>query len=206
MKLGLYSTLLVLLLLQGCSTISISPTPAVAQTLTPWPSPFPPATITPSPVPNTLYVDPSTDLGPISRFLFGSNYGPWVALPLDMIQTAFNSDLTTLRFPAGSWGDHNDVQTYHIDTFMGILNQMNASAMINVRLENGTPQQAAEMVRYVNVEKKYNVRYWAIGNEPSLYAADLKSNYDTAQFNKDWRAFALAMKAVDPSIQLMGPE
>ena len=89
---------------------------------------------------------------------------------------------------------------------MGILNKVNANAMINVRLENGTPQQAAQLVQYVNIGKKYNVRYWAIGNEPSLYAADLKSNYDTVQFNKDWRAFALAMKAVDPSIQLIGPE
>jgi hypothetical protein len=192
--------------LQSCSTAPISGAPASGQTLTPSSSLFPPATITPSPIPNTLYVDPGTDLGPVSPYLFGSNYGPWVALPLGMIPSAFDSGVTILRFPAGSWGDRNDIQTYHIDTFMGILNKMNAVAMINVRLENGTPHQAAELVRYVNVEKKYNVRYWAIGNEPSLYSADLKSNCDTVQFNKDWRAFAVAMKAVDPSIQLIGPE
>ncbi len=206
MKCTLLSALLLIIILQGCSTAPASTTPTLAQTLTPSPSPFPSETITPSPVPNTLYVDPGTDLGPISQYLFGSNYGPWVAIPIDMIQSAFNSDVTVLRFPAGSWGDQNNLQPYSIDTFMGILNKVNANAMINVRLENGTPQQAAQLVQYVNIGKKYNVRYWAIGNEPSLYAADLKSNYDTVQFNKDWRAFALAMKAVDPSIQLIGPE
>jgi Glycosyl hydrolases family 39 len=206
MKRGLILSLTIFLLMQSCSTISVTPTPALAQILTSSPSPFPSATITPSPVPNTLYVDPGTDLGPISPYLFGSNYGPWVAIPFDMIQSAFNSDITILRFPAGSWGDQNNLQPFSIDTFMGILNKINASAMINVRLENGTPQQAAQLVQYVNIGKKYNVRYWAIGNEPSLYAADSKSDYDTVQFNKDWRAFALAMKAVDPSIQLIGPE
>ena len=206
MKRGLILSLLVFLIIQGCSTVSVSPTPTLAQTLTPSPSLFPSAAITPSPVPNTLYVDPGIDLGPISPYLFGSNYGPWVAIPFDMIQSAFNSDITILRFPGGSWGDQNNLQPYNIDTFMGILKQMNAGAMINVRLENGTPQQAAQLVQYVNIGKKYNVRYWAIGNEPSLYAADTKSDYDTVQFNKDWRAFALAMKAVDPSIQLIGPE
>jgi len=204
MKRTLLSALLLIIILQSCSTTPNSSTPT--STLIPSPSQFTSATITPSPVPNTLYVDPDTDLGSISQYLFGSNYGPWVSIPIDMIQSAFNSDVTVLRFPAGSWGDQNNLQPYSIDTFMGILNKMNAHAMINVRLENGTPQQAAQLVQYVNIGKKYDVRYWAIGNEPSLYAADLKSNYDTVQFNKDWRAFALAMKAVDPSIQLIGPE
>ena len=30
------------------------------------------------------------------------------------------------------------------------------------------PEQAAELVRYVNIEKKYGVEYWAIGNEPTF--------------------------------------
>jgi len=145
-------------------------------------------------------------MGPISPYLYGSNYGPWTAIPFTMLQSAFDSGITILRFPAGSWGDQNDIQPYQIDTFMGILQKMGGTALIDVRLENGTPQKAADMVRYVNMEKKYNVRYWAIGNEPTLYTAALHSNYDTPQFNKDWRAIAQAMKAVDPSIQLIGPE
>jgi alpha-L-arabinofuranosidase len=123
-----------------------------------------------------------------------------------MLQSAFDSGITIVRFPAGSWGDENDLQSYQIDTFMGILQKMDATALIDVRLENGTPGKAAELVRYVNIERKYNVRYWAIGNEPTLYTTALHTNYDTPQFNRDWRATARAMKSVDPTIQLVGPE
>jgi len=56
-------------------------------------------------------------------------------------------------------------------------------------------------VRYANVEKGYGVRYWAIGNEPDLF-----DDYDTGQFNREWRAIAEAMLAVDPDIVLLGPE
>lgn len=62
---------------------------------------------------------------------------------------------------------------------------MGATAMFNVRLLNGTPEQAAEMVRYVNIEKKYNVQYWGIGNEPTLYESELKirgESYDVDRF------------------------
>ena len=186
------------LIIAGCGK-----TPALATGSVPTiPAPTPAATALPSPVPGTLYVDPASDRGPVSPYLFGSNYGPWNAVPFSMLQSAFDSGVTILRFPAGSWGDQNDIQPYQVDTFMGILQKMGATALINVRLENGTPGQAAQLVRYVNIDKKYNVRYWAIGNEPTLYGG----GYDTLQFNKDWRAIALAMKAVDPSIKLVGPE
>jgi alpha-L-arabinofuranosidase len=65
------------------------------------------------------------------------------------------------------------------------------------------------MVRYTNIERQYNIQYWGIGNEPTLYEAELKSKgeaYDTARFNKEWRAFAEAMKNVDPNIKLVGAE
>jgi alpha-L-arabinofuranosidase len=75
-----------------------------------------------------------------------------------------------------------------------------------VRLLNGKPGTAAELVRYTNIEKKYGVVYWSIGNEPNLYEAQHQGPYDTVTFNKQWRAIALAMKAVDPTIKLMGPE
>jgi alpha-L-arabinofuranosidase len=83
---------------------------------------------------------------------------------------------------------------------------MNATATINVRLKGGTPEQAAEMVRYVNIDRRYNVIYWGIGNEPTLYNSELSDGYDVDIFNKEWRAIAQAMKKVDPTIKLVGPE
>ena len=58
---------------------------------------------------------------------------------------------------------------------------------------------AAEWVRYANIKKKYNVKYWMIGNEtwhpenknstPQIYAKDVVD-------------FSKAMKAVDPTIKI----
>src|SRR5215216_609205 len=65
------------------------------------------------------------------------------------------------------------------------------------------------MVRYTNIEKKYNIQYWNIGNEPTLYNSEVKGRgetYDVNRFNQEWRDFAEAMKKVDPSIKLVGPE
>jgi len=163
----------------------------------------------PSPYPDVLYVDPNISLGEISPLVYGSNYGPWIALSVDGLQPAYDSGVTILRFPAGAWGDHNDLQTYQIDQFMALIEKMGATAMINVRLLGGTPEQAAEMVRYVNVEMKYNVVYWGIGNEPTLYDSEVKNkgeSYDSQRFNREWRTFAKAMKQADVRIKLVGPE
>ena len=173
------------------------------------PLPLGTPTTVPTPYPNSLYVDPDISLGKISPLIYGSNHGPWIALTVDGLQPAYDSGLTILRFPAGSWGDHNDVRTYQIDQFMSFIRKMRATAMINVRLLGSTPEQAAEMVRYVNVEMKYNVIYWGIGNEPTLYNDELKNRgetYDVDRYNQEWRAFATAMKKVDPHLKLVGPE
>jgi hypothetical protein len=193
-------------LLGLCAACSSSAPLPPAPTATAGPTPFPSLAPSPTPVPGTLYVDPTQDLGAISPLIYGSNYGPWVSVPFQMFPQVFDSGLTILRFPAGSWGDQNNLQSYEIDTFMGILNKMRSGALINVRLEHATPAQAAQLVRYVNIDRGYGVTYWGIGNEPDLYTGDLHANYDTPQFNREWRAIALAMQAVDPSIKLVGPE
>ncbi|HET9587870.1 MAG TPA: hypothetical protein VFO91_03680 [Anaerolineales bacterium] len=79
---------------------------------------------------------------------------------------------------------------------------------ISVRLLGGDPETAAELVRYTNIEKKYRVTYWSIGNEPSYYTRGNYADYDytTENLNRDWRAIAAAMKDVDPAIKPMDPE
>ncbi len=173
------------------------------------PAPLTTPTVVPTPHLNTLYVDPNISLGEISPLVYGSNYGPWIALSLEGLEPAYNSGVTILRFPAGSWGDHNDVTTLQIDQFMSLIEKMGATAMINVRLQGSTPEKAAEMVRYVNKEMKYNVIYWGIGNEPTLYNGEPNykdEGYDNTRFNQEWRTFAEAMKKVDSDIKLIGPE
>jgi hypothetical protein len=176
--------------------------PAEAPTSTTIPSPA----VSPTPVPNILYIDPTTDLGPISPYVYGSNYGPFTAVPAEKMQEALDSKVTALRFPGGEWGDQNEIQTYHLDMFMDLCRKMGALPTISVRLLNGTPEAVAELVRYANIEKGYAIRYWSIGNEPDLYARRPNTTYDTQRFNQEWRVIAAAMRAVDPGILLMGPE
>lgn len=185
--------LLGLLVLGGCAPAAPTPLPA--------PTPIP------TPVAGALFVDPAANLGDISPLLRGSNHGPWVAVPANMLDATYNAEIAVIRFPGGAWGDRNTLKDYQIDAFMDLCRNIGAEATISVNLRDGTPEQAAELVRYVNITKKYGVTYWAIGNEPSLYAQEVgEGAYGVADYNRDFREFAKAMKAVDPSIQLMGPE
>lgn len=173
--------------------------------------PAPTPTPIPAPAPGTLQIVPSAELGAVSPYFLGSNYGPWVAVPVDMLPAAYASGVKAIRFPGGAWGDRNDLKPYQIDYFMDFCHQVGAIPTISVRLREGTSQQAADLVRYVNIEKHYGVTYWSIGNEPTLFAAELQTlgkadDYDTEQYNREWREFAQAMKEVDPDIKLLGPE
>ncbi len=174
----------------------------VPPTQTPWPT----STAVPTPVAGALFVDPSVDLGPISPYVYGSNYGPWVAVPFNMLKEAYDSRVTVLRWPGGNWGDGNDIQTLQLDTFMGLFKDKGITPTISVRLLNGTPEAAAALVHYANIQKGYNIHYWSIGNEPNLFEPLIQQSYDTERHNREWRAIAVAMKAVDPSIELLGPE
>ncbi len=65
-----------------------------------------------------------------------------------------------------------------------------------------TAQQAADIVHYINIVKGRNVKYWIIANEPNL-----GYGYTTAsQIAAYFKPFASAMKAVDPTILIVGPE
>jgi hypothetical protein len=201
---------LLVLILSACvpaapTLAPITPTTAVTPTQTLLPAP----TLIPTPVPDTLFVDPSLSLGPISPLIYGSNYGPWLAVSFPMLPAAYNSGVTILRFPGGSWGDQNDVTPLQIDQIMAFASQLGAKVMISVRLMDGTPEKAADMVRYTNIEKNYGVEFWSIGNEPTLYDGvyqNRNETYDVNRFNPEWRAIAEAMKQVDPTIKLVGPE
>ena len=162
----------------------------------------------PTPIPDALFVEPSTSLGPISPYLYGTNYGPLHAVVLDVMPLAESGGFTALRFPGGRWTDTVDMQPFQIDQFIAFTKQLGAMPTISVRLLGGEPETAAELVRYTNIQKRYGVTYWSIGNEPNIYTLLKQVNYEYTpdNLNKDWRPIALAMKAADPTIKLIGPE
>jgi len=163
-------------------------------------------TNTPTAPANVLWVDTTHDLGLISKFTLGANYGAFSQIGAGDLDAAKNSGITFLRWPGGHWGDQNDVRPNLVDNYILVArNIMNAEPSISVRLLGSTPGQAAQLVRYVNIDKKYNVKYWSIGNEPDLFILEDQS-WTPAYYAKTWREFALAMRAIDPSIQLSGPD
>lgn len=181
--------------------------PTLTSTQLPTTTPLP--TISPGPTaePGLIVVDMAQNLGNISPLVYGSNVGPWQSITKADFELIKNAGFTIFRFPGGNYVDENAPSQSALDEFIILCRQVNAEPMVQVKLVNSTPKAAADMVKYANITKGYGIKYWSIGNEPSLYWGQRNiPHYDTAAFNTEWREFALAMKAVDPSILLLGPE
>ena len=187
---------------------ALPPCPRLEPTAVPDPTAVPTATPIPlpDPIPGALTVDPALDLGPISPYIYGTNDGPMQAVPLEMMPLVLDAGFTTLRYPAGAWTDEVDIKPFQLDQFVDFYSQFGALPTVSVRLKNGTAETAAMLVAYANIVKGYGIEYWSIGNEPTLFAEQMNEEYDTERLNREWRAIALAMKAVDPTIKLIGPE
>jgi hypothetical protein len=78
-----------------------------------------------------------------------------------------------------------------------------------------TAATAAGMVTYANVTKGYGIKYFSIGNEPDLYAtqglpADSTQpaipGYTPSDYCASATGYVAAMKAVDPTIKIVGPD
>ena len=108
-----------------------------------------------------------------------------------------------IRF-GGTAADKNRPTNYQ---YLRVIDSIRANGMepiIQVPFFNYryTAAQAAEIVHFINVTSKRNVKYWVIGNEP-----DLGYSYTTAaQIAAYFKPFASAMKEVDPNILIVGPE
>ncbi len=76
--------------------------------------------------------------------------------------------------------------------------------MFTVNINTGTPQEAADWVRYVN-NGSQKVKYWEIGNELYLHIVDANgrdTNWTPEQYAKTYAEFAVAMHQADPTIKL----
>ena len=150
-------------------------------------------------------VDFTKDLGKISPYIYGAN-GLLSTLSPDLFPVAKALDLKLLRM-GGDPSDQNDVIESSLDLFMLQAKIIGAEPLITVRLLDGTPEKAAALVQYANIEKDHKIRYWSIGNEPNFYVAvHHEPSYTTQDLIKNWRVIAEAMLAVDPSIVLVGPD
>jgi hypothetical protein len=131
-----------------------------------------------------------------------------------------DAGVQAMRYPGGSysdiyhWRDHTAPGGYvapdtDFDHFMAGVRRAGARPIVTANYGTGTPQEAADWVRYANVEKGYGVRYWEIGNENygnghygSAWEADDHPDKSPAQYATLVRDYARAMKAVDPTIRI----
>ena len=88
------------------------------------------------------------------------------------------------------------------------IRRIGAEPMVQVSEGRGrfTAAQAAQVVQHVNVTMGRNVKYWVIGNEPDLNIPVQPNPVSIAGVETYIKAFASAMKAVDPTILTVGPE
>jgi hypothetical protein len=125
-----------------------------------------------------------------------------------------------MRYPGGSYGDAYNWQTNTVDggyvapgtdfdSFMGTVKATGAQAMLIANYGTGTPQEAADWVKYANVTKGYHDQYWEIGNENygngyygSGWEADNHASKSPTTYADNVIQYASAMKAVDPTIKV----
>ena len=120
-----------------------------------------------------------------------------------------------MRFPGGSLSDEyhwktnttlNNTFTWatDFDAFAGVIGAINSQGMITVNYGTGTPQEAADWVRYANVTRSYAFKYWEIGNECyGTWETDHRGRgHDPYSYALAARDYFAAMKAVDPTIKI----
>jgi hypothetical protein len=157
---------------------------------------------------------------PIAPQAFGLNYWSWVkqwGSPVTNTQAQVKALAPALIRLGGQNNDTNQPEVFdlpQLDDAIAYIKAVGAEALLQVPLINdaggkaGTPESAAAVVRYVNVEKKYGIKYFSIGNDPDLYAMfKLRpTSYTATDHCARFSAFARAMKAVDPSMKVVGPD
>ena len=127
-----------------------------------------------------------------------------------------------LRFPAGhngqtySWATTgNDLQTMTpalVDQFMALVDATNSNAYFAVNIESAPITDATAFITYANKTKNYGVKWWQIGNEPTLpglfaeYTTGDVLNPNFQVYISKYLAWRAALQAVDPTIKTVGIE
>ena len=169
------------------------------------------------------------DLGPngfakpsvVDQKIVGMNIADWRPqdyTPPDPKFLALLSALRpgVLRWPAGHrsqeyvWqrggeGQHGNwtLTPAQVDAFVALANAVKAEPLLAINVKTGTPAAAADLVRYVNVDRAYGVKWFQVVNEPDLTDGIIPSPGVYAQ---QLIAFTNAMRAVDPNVKVVAPE
>jgi alpha-N-arabinofuranosidase len=114
-----------------------------------------------------------------------------------------------------AWGGWTS-KYFGTDEFLRFCRDVGAEPLICVNAGSGTPEEAADWVRYCNEDastpfgamraangqvEPYGVKYWEVGNE--IWGPWQVGHCEAEPFAHRYLAFAKVMKEADPSIKLM---
>lgn len=144
----------------------------------------------------------------INEGIFGINAALWDGDLLDSKTVEYVKAVNhgVVRYPGGlradddHWKQVLDKKDFLVDTdeFLEWLKKTGTEGMFTVNFGKGTPQEAADWVKYVNITKKAGVKLWEVGNE--LYGDWHPQHTTGPDYGKRAAEFIKAMKAVDPTI------
>jgi hypothetical protein len=165
----------------------------------------------------TLNASASTAIGSTAR---GLNYWMWVPAwgdPVAGTEALIEPLGIELLRIGGHNNDNNDpapFTTSEIDRAVGYAHAIGAEPLLQVPLladvagDTPTATTASNMVAYANITRGYGLKYFSIGNEPDLYPGQELGfeSYTPASYCTSVAEYSQAMRAVDPTIQLVGPD
>ncbi len=172
--------------------------------------------------PVDVTVNANEGFGTVPDTAYGLNSAVWdaqmnVPQVQDLLQAA---NIGMLRYPGGSYGDiyhwqDNSAPGGYVapgtdfDSFMGTVKKIGAQPILIANYGSGTPQEAADWVRYANVTKGYGAKFWEVGNElygnghyGSGWETDDHADKSPTAYGNEVVRYADAMKAVDPSVKV----
>ncbi|WP_184916703.1 LPXTG cell wall anchor domain-containing protein [Streptomyces luteogriseus] len=172
-----------------------------------------------------ISVDAGTSLGTVPSSGVGLNTGVGDEHMGDAKVTSLMkaAGVRQLRYPGGSGADDFHWKTHTMgnggwivpntdfDRFMATAKKVGAQPILTANYGSGTPQEAADWVKYANVDKGYGVKYWEIGNEVygnghygdgKGWETDNHADKSPKAYGKNLVAYSKAMKAVDPKVKI----
>ncbi|MFC4146220.1 discoidin domain-containing protein [Micromonospora mangrovi] len=151
-------------------------------------------------------VMPSAGGPAISPLLVGNN--AWY-YPSDKVWKASRGAGLKIVRIGGHDYDEKMPSNAQLETWVKQIKAMGAEPMIQVS-KHRSPEDAANVVRYFNSKGGNYVKYWNIGNETWIDAGKPSKNEELRKlaFQEAGyiKARSSAMKAVDPSIRIFGPD
>jgi hypothetical protein len=174
--------------------------------------------LTANPPPATVHVsvNATNPVRTVDSRVFGVNTAAWDG-DLDTPNTIFiltNIDNQALRWPGGSWGDiyfmTNEPRGWGSRTtnLIHVATNTGAQVFFIVNYGSGTPEQAADWVRFCEITNHCYVKYWEVGNEcGGGWEEDINTNppwqpHDPWTYAQRFTSYYSQMKAVDPTIKI----